>query len=208
MKKERFGRLRFRVDQLKLGDNKIDLMFPALCDNNEFRAYTGYNRDALIKYIVFLYDPNSDLVDEFENLQNRKDAAAIEAGYERGKSGDWPSAIMEIMELKNDQARAMILRFLKTIHNHVWTEICLLEQELDVYNAMRMEPLPVDTKKDSAELLAKRDNLMAMCEKRVRALELHKLKFYADHDDLREKAEDEFPITPENAVEMLKMNPN
>lgn len=207
MKKERFGRLRFRVDQYKTGDN-IDLMFPALCDNDEFRSYTGYSRDTLIKYIVFLYDPNSALVEEFENLQNRKDAAATEAGYKRGKSGDWPESTKEIMNLKNDQARAMILRFLKTIHNHVWTEICLLEQELDVYNAMRMEPLPTDTKKDNSEILAKRDNLMAMCEKRVRALELHKLKFYADHDDLREKAEDEFPITPENAVEMLKVNLN
>jgi len=205
MKKERFGRLRFRIDQLKPGDN-IDQMFPALCDNPEFRAYTGYNREILIKYIVFLYDPNSALVDEFEALQNRKDAAATEAGYERAKNGDWPKVTKEIMELKNEQGRAMILRFLKTIHNHVWTEMCLLEQELDVYNAMRMEPLPTDSKKDNAEILAKRDNLMAMCEKRVRALEIHKLKFYADHDDLKELAEDDYPITPENAVEMLKVN--
>lgn len=207
MKKERFSKLRFKIDKLEAGD-AIELAYPALADNKEFRAYKGYAKPKLIKYIVFLYDPNSDLVDEFEILQDRKDAAAIEAGYTRGETGDWSKAIKEIMTLKNDEARAMILRFLKTIHNHVWTEICLLEQELDVYNAMRMEPLPIDSKRDNAELLAKRDNLMSMCEKRVRALELHKMKFYADHDDLREMAEDDIPINPENAVELLKININ
>ena len=207
MKKERFGKLRFRVDQLKPGD-KLELMFPALVDNKEFRAYTGYSKEILIKYIVFLYDPNSDIVDEFEVLGDRKDAAATEAGYKRSPNGDWPRATREIMELKNKQVRAMILRFLKTIHNHVCTEICLLEQELDAYNAMRLEPLPKDTKKDNAELLAKRDNLMSMCEKRVRALEIHKIKFYADHDDLRELAEDDTPISPENAIDILKVSIN
>ena len=205
MKKERFGKLRFRVDQLKPGD-KVELIFPALCDNAEFRSYTGRRKIELIKYIVFLYDPNSDLVDEFENLQNRKDAAAIEAGYTRNDNGEWPEFMSQVMSLKHNQARAMILRFLKIIHNHVWTEICLLEQELDVYNAMRLEPLPTDSKKDNAELLAKRDNLMTMCEKRVRALEIHKLKFYADHDDLKEIAEDDQMITPENSMELLTVN--
>jgi hypothetical protein len=206
MPRERFGRLRFRVDKLKPGES-IDVKFPALCDNQEYRTYSGHKRDGLIKYICFLYDPGSDLVDEFESLADRKDAAATEAGFKRNNNGDWTSQVKGFMDLSDDQARAMILRFLKIIHHHIWTEMCILEQELEVYNKMRLEPLPTDSKRDNAELLAKRDNLMVMCEKRVKALEMHKMNFYGDNEDLKELTEEQL-ITPENAYEVMKISLN
>lgn len=203
MKKKRYGRLKYAIHELEPGES-LEQAFPVLFQHKAFARFKGPKRDMIIAYVIYLYDPGSDLYEEFDDLADRKDAAAVEAGFKRNEKGEWPKAIKDVMTFKNQEARAMILQYLIICNNNVWQEMQIVEEELYRLNAMRLEPLPELKNKDSADLYAKRDKLMEMSEKRVEVMGLLKKQFYADNADLVKTVEEE-PISPENVLRILEI---
>lgn len=206
----RFDSLQFHVHRLK-PDESVEKAFPVLFKKPEFKALmkrADYNR--LTAYIVYLYDKNTDLTEEFKsNLQARKDAAAQHAGYERTKDGKWPAHIKKVMDITDKEATAAIMAFLKHQKYHIWTEIVVTEQELDEFQRIRFTGLGKkkgDRESDIIDAANRKDKLKLSCETRIKSLESLYNQFYEDHQEVR-KAEFEEMMTPENAERLFEKEP-
>lgn len=201
---EKFSRLRFKIHQLPEGIN-VDDHFPGLFKWKEFEPYRSKRKFKDLSYLIFLYDPNSDLVTEFPVLQERKDAAAVEANFERKDDGDWPANVKRLMSLEDEKLIPAILRYLKICNNTIWREICTLEVEQDRMYELRMQPIPDIGNKDSSEIYKKRAELSKMCDENVSKISSYYNQFYSDNDDLMGKTKDDLvPISPENVFKILK----
>ncbi len=152
----------------------------------------------LVKYIYFLYDPDTDLTDEYpDNISARKEAAAHEAGWRR-KNGNWPGYVEEIMNFDNEFAVMLILDFLKARKNNTWREMKFLEEELDRFYRIRATDF-----QQAHEM--KLDQASA---RKLEELEKLKRKFWDAHEDLEAAAADRLlPISPENVFKVLQLPP-
>lgn len=153
---------------------------------------------SILKYIVYVYDPESDLVFEYsEDLKLVKEAAAKEAGFHREKNGEWPDWLQKIMNFQDNVVTWWIVDYLKVRKNKVWADIRFAEEEIDFLNRDRAAALLEGRlAKDAMKQVSDRQNELQTLYKR----------FYAQHEDLKKVTEDEmFPITPENVYKELKI---
>jgi hypothetical protein len=204
IEQEKFSRLRFKIHKASK-DKKIEEQFPGLF---KWKEMDWYKRPAKYKdlcYLVFIYDPNSDLIEEFPEIQDRKDAAAVEAGFERKEDGDWPANVKKLMHLEDEKFIIAVLRYLKICKNHIWREICANEIELDRMYQLRLQPIKADPGKDESAVHKSRDELEKMCSRRVDSIGNYYKQFFEDNKDLADKAiEEEYLITPETVFKVIK----
>jgi len=169
--------------------------------------------DKVLRYIVFLYSKDSGLTQEFQsNLQERKEAAAIDAGFVK-VDGKWPEDILSVMEMKSHEGHRTIMDFLKSQKHHIWTEISVTEQELFEFQSLRFASIGDKKKKknttEDKDVLAaaeKKEKLMKACNERIKQLEILYEQFYGDHKELA-TVEFEEMITPEKAERILELMP-
>jgi len=172
------------------------------------RTYTREQKNRIIKWVAFQYDPKSPFILEHNNLKNRKKACAEAAGfYDEGMVKD---PYKSFLSLDDDNAKLLILSYLKICHNSIWREICTTEQELEELNELRWEKIKkvittstqsktiVISDKDIMDAASKKEKLLDACQKRIDYLERLYDTFFSDNSDL-EKAINEYPITPETA---------
>lgn len=203
---ERFSSLRFPVHRVT---DPLDKAFPDLFRLQEFKKLklrADIDWQKLVKYICFMYDPKSDLIQEFQGeLKERKEAAAVEAGFEREPNGKWPKALLAGMEIKDPEIHAAIMAFLKIFKNHEWTDIVVTEQELYEFQSLRFKAIN-DESSDIYGDAKKKDGLMASASDRRASLKILRAEFYGDNKDLEAPEFDEM-ITPENAERILATMP-
>lgn len=207
---KRFSRLKFHVHELKEGE-RLEERFPKLFTIPGFKEFSHKQKDKIICYLVFLYDDGSDLYDEFEELKDRKDAAAIEAGFQRNKKDEWPEYLQDIMDINGEIGQKilpLILAYLKFCKNDIWRELQVTEHEYEMILKQRMTPIPELEKKDSGEIMIKRAKLKEMSDLNLRSMNSLKRQFYADNADVEEAEKKIPPIKPENADKVIKMYAN
>jgi hypothetical protein len=85
----------------------------------------------------------------------------------------------------------MIFDYLKHQNNHVWTEICTTEQELDEYTRLRLNPVADEKDKDTLTAAEKKDKLRNFCKAMIKDLEEYYNKFFQDHEDVKQKVKSE-----------------
>lgn len=80
----------------------------------EFKVELSYrtSRKAVLTYIVLIYDQASPLRREVRNLPSRKGTAMMLAGFKTDKSGRFERHIETMLEGKNQQVNAMIVKYL------------------------------------------------------------------------------------------------
>lgn len=215
----RFENLKIPIHTVAL--DKIESSFPLLFKHQEFSDFmkqrepkpkegeklatnhlffTKAERPKIVKYIIFLYDKGSELNEEFpDKLDDRKEAAMIEAGFAPGKQ--WPEKIRAVMDIKNPMTNAMAMRYLKIQNYPVWTDIVVTTQELDEFLKLRFEAVDTDNALEHAK---KKTALMEACQSRRQYLDKLNKQFYDDHFGLRDVKELEM-ITPENNARILEI---
>lgn len=207
---DRYSSIRYKVHQTK---EPLDKAFPELFRHDEFKKLKKRaDCDRLVRFIMFLYDKNTQLVQEFQHdLAERKSEAAKDAGFER-KDGKWGVKIQDVMDIKDEDVTAAIMRFLKIQKSHVWTEIIICEQELFDYRVLRFNPVgkgkgegALDDK-DVIDSTVKKDKLMESCNLRMRELERLYEQFFGDNKDLQ-AAEFEESVRPETVERLLTEKP-
>ena len=223
---ERFSNLKYNPKKVKV---PLDEAFPQLFRYPEFRKLKEWgNWQKITAYILFMYTKDTDLAQEFpSNLQERKEAAALEAGYNINADGKWPSEITKIMDIKNQIVYDAIMMYLKIQNHNTWTEIVVTEEELFDFQKLRFRRIdvggdkkkrtrqnsenqepPEETAKKGKELdiysaAGKKDILMDSCNKRIAQLEVLKNQFYGDSRKELESAEFDEPIRPETAERIM-----
>lgn len=207
----RFDSLKYAVHKVKPGEF-VDKAIPELFKIPEFKALRSSKKHAadfsrVTKYVIYLYDKDSDLIHEFSNnLQARKDAAAVEAGFER-HNGKWPKHVQDIMDVKDKEVNSAIMAFLRDQKHYVWAEICVTSQELDEFQALRFSSVSKKGKNNSdsdiIDAANKKEKLKAACESRIKSLETLYKQFFEDNRELQ-TAEWEEMISPEKAERIMK----
>lgn len=152
----------------------------------------------IIKYIVLLYDPESDILNEYpDDLRLMKEAAAKEAGFKRLRDGVWTESVERIFDFKEKAVVDWIVDYLKVKKNPIWMQIKFIEEELETLYRQR-----------TAALLRNevRQELMKLIRERTDERDILYKRFYSEHSDLKKATQDElYPISPENIFRELKI---
>jgi hypothetical protein len=211
MANERFSSLRYPFHK-KVGQS-LDVAFPGLFKNAEFkRLKQRASWEKIVKYILVLYDHNTDLLHEYPVLRERKEVAAAEAGYAKNSKGNWPDEIENIMGIRDLPSYEAIMCFLKIQNHPVWTHIVATEQELEEFQGYRVMSIEMGKKKngeddtatiDIYEAAKKKNMLMDACTARNTLLKSLYEQFYGDHKDELKSVEFDEMISPENAERIL-----
>jgi hypothetical protein len=225
---ERFSALKYNP---KKATKPFDQEWPNLYRHTEFRRLKELPEgDKVAAYILFLYSKETDLVHEHpSNLKERKEAAAIEAGFERNADGTWPDVAQALMDIQNQRAYNATMLWLRLQKHVVWTEIVVCEQELFEFQKLRF--MAIDTGKrrkskkkdeeeedeDSEDLFGfglgkkevyaaanEKDSLMEACNTRIKQLENLYQQFYGDSRKDLQNAEFSEMITAENAERIVE----
>jgi hypothetical protein len=202
---DRFSSLKFNFTK---ATKSLDVEFPDLFRLKEFnklRLRRDIDWQKLVKYIILMYDPNSELIREFQELKERKDAAAVQAGFDRIGGGRWPKELIAVMEMRNEITHAAIMAFLKIFRNNDFTNIIVTEQELWEFQGLRFQAIN-DKTSDLYGDAKKKDGIMDSVEKRTEALKTYYSSFYGDNKDLI-APEFEEPMTPETSERILSTLP-
>jgi len=229
MANERFSSLKYNFTK---AHQPLDVAFPSLFKFPEFKRLLQWSQyEKITKYILVLYDRNTDLLHEFQSdLKARKEAAAIEAGYVKDRDGEWPDEVQGMMDIKNKAVYDAILCFLKIQNHSVWTNIVVTEQELEEFQKLRFWSIDTGTRKkpkkkrkakegeevqeeeeqqgvaqtDVYDAAKKKDILMEACNERIKVLKNLYQEFYGDSQKDLQNAEFEEAIKPENATRILE----
>lgn len=161
-------------------------------------CHTGKTLVQIFKYIMFVYDPDSDIIYEYpEDIRLVKDVAAKEAGFKRKSNGEWPNFLQKIMNFEDRIVTQWIMDYLKFRKKKTWTEIKILEEEIDFIQRNRVNSLL------GGKVLADSSKL---AKERQDELKIQYKIFYAEHRDLEKQVkDDQFPITPENVFKVLNI---
>lgn len=203
---ERFASLKYNP---KKATRSLDIEFPELFRHPEWKKLKEL-RDwqKIASYILFLYSKDTDLIHEHpSDLKARKDAAAIEAGFEKSSINKWSDELQDIMDIKNPVVTTAIMQWLKIQKHSIWTEIVITSEELFDFQKLRIKPIDQgtdDADKDIYDAAKKKDALMEACNQRIKVLESLMNQFYGDsRAELQEFNES---ITPENAERLMMTN--
>ena len=192
---------RLSDDEVEVENRKGDGSVIKALVNGHAANYKGLYTDDLvkiIKYIVFVFDPDSDLVQEYpDDYRLRKEAAAKEAGFKRGKDGEFPPYIRKIIDFKEKQVVDWILDYMKVKRNSIFKEINFVEQELEVLYHSRSVALQEGRVEPT---------LLAQIKVRLDEKDTLYQRFYAEHTELRKSTQEEiYPVSPENVFKALQI---
>ena len=186
---------------------------PLLMKQKEFRLFWNHEENkknksyyvdpeerlAIIRYIVFLYDKESPLYDDFpDDLEKRKSAAAADS--EMPTTG---KIYTMILQAKHPTVNDMIIRYLIMQNNEVFKEKLITEQELEEFQRLRFIGIEAKTDKDLLQAAKYKDELLKSCKSRIEHLEDLNTQLYRDNDDIKELVQ---IFTPETARKLILAN--
>lgn len=145
--------------------------------------------DMVLRYIIYLYDPDSDLRREIPDFSTRKVNAALLAGFQT----ETPE-YKRMLAMQEPIIVDLVQCFLSEVyHNRDYTEWCTLQQELDEYTKLRLKALDdkTDDGMDEVNLMKASDlkgKLRKQCEEIHESLDALEDKIWGDDDGTKELA--------------------
>lgn len=141
---EDFKSLKYNVYEVQQKDEAskrrtgTDLLtaFPKLKAMPSFANYPHGDRNYIIRYIIYLYDPGSPLRAEIEDYAKRQVEAALLAGFEQNTKGEFKSdRIKQVLAGDCTEVTDMIVDFLIQLDNRAYAQLVAGEQTF--YNNIR-----------------------------------------------------------------------
>ncbi len=196
MEKVDFSRLKIPVHTVEKGQDIIH-KFRELAQFDEFALYPNPNRNNVIRYVIYAYDPESPFVKNSTlDLIKRKEMAAEYAGFERNKkTGVFPESDCNMMNLKIEEVNDMIFCYLKIINNYTWVQITTDEQLFWEYTKLLNQPLSNDDEKKLMESANIKGKLRLERNLIKQDLDKYYKEFYGSDAELQEKVKRFSPET-------------
>lgn len=199
MEAKKFQHLRFKVHEVPHGTELL-LKFPELGDCEEFRNYTNGDRNYVIRYIGYAYDPGSDLYKDYTDIFKIKEAAAALAEFPRNeKTGKFEEKVYQMMRMENSAINDMIIAFLKIINNHIWAQIQVNEQMFWEYARLLAEPVTGEGSKDILQAADIKKKLREEIKTIALDLEGFYKQMFGDNEDLKNIVKKK-PVRPETMI--------
>jgi len=189
-----FASLTFPIHNV---DKNVLSIVPRLELITTFKEYKGQNKDKVIKYICYLYDPNSPLKEFFPDMSRRKEQAAILSGFDL-EDNAIKDIVGEMMSLKNKGVVAMIDEFLRFVNSRTWSMIVSNEETFYEYQSKLLRSVTAERDKDLLQALQIKGKIMEDLDNINERLEKYYLKLYAGDEDLVKTITTRQSISPEN----------
>lgn len=199
----RFQKLKFNVFNLA-PDKDVLEAFPELSRFKILSNSKAPQKNLLLRYMIFMYDPESDLRKEITELGKRKIRAAELAGFE--KESDY---LTEIFELRDKTTLGFLSVLLTQVyHNRKYTEWVTLSQELDEYTTRRLNPIKKGS--DGEEEVDELKSMKIKSDLRIQCQEIHKQldaiekEVFGDNEDVKDIAIRSRFLSPENFAGVIE----
>ena len=215
MKRAQFQKLRLNIHELDVPD-LVD-HFPELKQSETFSKYSEWDRNYVIRYVVYMYDMNSDLVVEEPDILKRKERAMELSEYpdKDPKRRDASERREEVMGLADERVLEMVVEYLKIQNNRLWMLYLSCCQYFISLNRKIMDNIGDSqkrTNKEGEEINIEVDedkilrsyNLKTQCAKDaddlLKKIESYEQRLFGGDEDLLEKAES-MRVSPEKIAD-------
>lgn len=205
----RFQKLKFNVFNLPPEKDVLEA-FPELSRFKILANSKAPQKNLLLRYMIFMYDPESDLRKEILELDKRKIRAAELAGFE--KTTDY---LTEIFELRDKTTLEFLFVFLTQVYqNRKYREWVTLSQELDEYTRLRMDQITTATSKKGKEDEVEdidvfkaadlKSKLRVQCQEIHKQLDSLEKEVFGDNEDVKDVAIRSRFLSPENFAGVIE----
>lgn len=199
MEAKKFQNIRFKVHEVPQGTELL-IKFPELGACQEFMNYFSGDRNYVIRYICYAYDPESDLYKDFTDISKIKEAAADLAEFPRNeKTGKFEEHVYMMMRMENSAVNDMIIAFLKILNNHIWAQIQVNEQMFWEYARLLAEPVTGAGSKDILQAADIKKKLREEIKTIATDLKDFYKQMFGDSDELKNIVKKK-PVRPETMI--------
>ncbi len=180
---ERFDVLRFNVVRIPHGKDLLydpEFGIRELRSLDSFQNYDEGDKNKIIRYILLMHDKKTPLRRDIADLQERKEQAAILAGFDLEKNEE---RLEEIFTLSDDRVADMIIEWMEFQGNRLVVMIDTNEQMFFDFNRAALEKVSdVNNDKQKMDAVMVKAKLSEECEKIDARLEIFYEKLYGDPD--------------------------
>jgi len=162
----------------------------------KLKMFSSFNdaSESLIKYVLYMYDANTPLKEQFPDLKIRKEQAAILSGFDLDKDKDYLSQIFFFLDSKIIE---MADEFLRKQNNRVWSMIVSNEQTFFEYQTKLLRPVDGDRDKDILQALQIKSKIMDDLNTINDRLDSYYMKLYGEDQELLKTIKADKRLTPE-----------
>ncbi|MAN63468.1 MAG: hypothetical protein CMI60_16155 [Parvibaculum sp.] len=150
--------------------------------------------DSLIKYVLYMYDQNTPLKEQFPELKTRKEAAAVLSGFDLIKDDQ---KLNDMFFFLSDQLVNMVDEFLRKQNNRIWSMIVSNEQTFFEYQTKLLSPVEGDRDKDILQALQIKSKIMDDLNTINERLDSYYMKLYGEDQELLKVIKADKRLTPE-----------
>ena len=158
-----------------------------------FKTFDSAN-DSMIKYVLYMYDQNTPLKEQFPELKIRKEQAAVLSGFSLIKDNE---KLHDVFFFLSDQLVDMVDEFLRKQNNRIWSMIVSNEQTFFEYQTKLLSPVEGDRDKDILQALQIKSKIMDDLNTINDRLDSYYMKLYGEDQELLKVIKADKRLTPE-----------
>ena len=185
--KEDFNKMIFNPFSIK---GSIKKKYPKL---KMFKTFDSAN-DSMIKYVLYMYDQNTPLKEQFPELKIRKEQAAVLSGFSLIKDNE---KLHDVFFFLSEQLINMVDEFLRKQNNRIWSMIVSNEQTFFEYQTKLLSPVEGDRDKDILQALQIKSKIMDDLNTINDRLDSYYMKLYGEDQELLKVIKADKRLTPE-----------
>jgi|TARA_R110002049_G_scaffold3993_6_gene28987 hypothetical protein len=150
--------------------------------------------DKMIAYVLYVYDQNTPMKEQFPDLKIRKEQSAILAGFDLVKDNE---KLHDMFFFLSDQLKDMVDEFLRKQNNRIWSMIVSNEQTFFEYQKKLLSPVEGDRDKDILQALQIKSKIMDDLNTINDRLDAYYQKLYGEDQELLKTIKADKRLTPE-----------
>lgn len=158
-----------------------------------FKSFEN-TEDQMIKYVLYMYDQNTPMKEQFPDLKVRKEQAAILSGYDLVKDNE---LLHNMFFFLSDKLTTMVDEFLRKQNNRIWSMIVSNEQTFFEYQTKLLSPVEGDRDKDILQALQIKSKIMDDLNTINDRLDSYYMKLYGEDQELLKVIKADKRLTPE-----------
>tara|TARA_R110002050_G_scaffold261364_1_gene401324 strand:- start:736 stop:1332 length:597 start_codon:yes stop_codon:yes gene_type:complete len=162
----------------------------------KIKMFKTFNKasESLVKYVLYMYDQNTPLKEQFPDLKIRKEQAAILSGFDLVKDNE---KLHDMFFFLSTQLIDMVDEFLRKQNNRIWSMIVSNEQTFFEYQTKLLSPVEGDRDKDILQALQIKSKIMDDLNTINDRLDSYYMKLYGEDQELLKVIKADKRLTPE-----------
>jgi hypothetical protein len=150
--------------------------------------------DQMIAYVLYMYDQNTPMKEQFPDLKIRKEQSAILSGYDLVKDNE---KLHDMFFFKSTKVIEMVDEFLRKQNNRIWSMIVSNEQTFFEYQTKLLSPVEGEKDKDILQALQIKSKIMDDLNTINDRLDSYYMKLYGEDQELLKTIKADKRLTPE-----------